>query len=46
MRLLPQIFGVEAEVGIWMKNFGRREPLLNETSKALPRDPAFLAAAL
>jgi hypothetical protein len=31
---------------IWMKNFGRREPPLNETSKALPRDPAFLAAAM
>ena len=29
-----------------MKNFGRSEPLLYETSKALPRDPAFLAAAM
>jgi len=29
-----------------MKNFGRRKPLLNETSKALPRDPAFLATAM
>jgi hypothetical protein len=46
MRFLPQIFGVEAHVGIWMKDFRPGKPLFGETSHALPRDPAFLAAPL
>jgi len=46
MRFLPQIFGVEAHVGIGMKDFRPRKPLFSETSQVLPRDPAFLAAPL
>ena len=46
MRFLPQIFGVEAHVGIRMKDFGSGKPLLGETGHVLPRDPAFLAAPL
>jgi hypothetical protein len=30
MRLLPQIFGVEAQIRIGMKRLGYREPAFNE----------------
>src|SRR5262249_34522171 len=46
MRFLPQILGVEAHVGIWMKDFRPWKPLFGETSHVLPRNPAFLAAPL
>jgi hypothetical protein len=46
MRFLPQILGVEAQVGIRMKDFGPGKPLRRETSQVLPRHPAFLTATL
>ena len=46
MRFLPQMRGVEAQVGIRMKDFGPGKPLGSETSQVLPRHPAFLAATL
>src|SRR5436853_3696106 len=44
MRLLPRMLGVEAQVGIRMKDFGEWKPLLNRTSHVLPRHPARLTA--
>src|SRR5437879_12754804 len=46
MRLLPRMLGVEAQVGIRMKDFGEWKPLLNKTSHVLPRHPALLTATL
>src|SRR5262252_11074492 len=46
MRFLPQIVGVEAHVGIWMKDFRPWKPFFSETSHVLPRNPAFLATPL
>ncbi len=46
MRFLPQIPGIEAQVGIRMKNFGPGKPLFSKTSQVLPRHPAFLTATL
>ena len=45
MRLLPQILGVEAQVGIRMKDLGNREPAVDQGCDLLPRHPALLAAA-
>ena len=44
MRLLPQMFGVKAQVGIAMEDCWQRKPLLNQSSHALPVHPALLAA--
>jgi hypothetical protein len=38
--------GVEAQVGIRMKDFGEWKPLLNKTSHVRPRHPALLTATL
>ena len=46
MRFLPQILGVEAQVGVRMEDLGPGKPLFSETSHVLPRHPAFLAASL
>ena len=40
------MLGVEAQVGIRMKDFGEWKPLLNKTSHVLPRHPALLTATL
>lgn len=42
MRLLPQIFGVKAQIGIRMKNLGVREPAFYEWVKLRPGDRVFL----
>ena len=36
MQLFPRMLGVEAQIGIWMKDFGQWEPLLNKTIQVLP----------
>ena len=43
MRLLPQIFGVEAQVWIRMENLGEREPAFNEWVEPRPEHRVFLA---
>ena len=43
MRLLPQMFGVEAQVGIGMKDLGKREPAFDQSRELRPRHPTFLA---
>jgi hypothetical protein len=42
MRLLPQIFGVEAQVRIRMKDLGDREPAFNAWSEPRPGQRVFL----
>jgi len=46
MPFLPQTFGVEAHVGIRMKDSRPGKPLFSETSQVFPRSPAYLAASL
>jgi hypothetical protein len=43
MRLLPWMFGVEARVGIGMKDLGDREPALRQSFDPLPGHPTPLA---
>jgi len=45
MRLLPQIFGVEAQIRIRMKNLGVREPACYKWFKLRPGDRVFLTSA-
>jgi hypothetical protein len=46
MRLLPRMLGVEAQIGIRMKDFGEWKPVLNQTGHVLPRRSALLTATL
>ena len=45
MRLLPQMFGVKAQIGIRMKDARFGEPALCDSHEAWPRHPTLLAAS-
>ena len=44
MRLLPRMFGVEAQVGIGMKDGRPGKPAVRKSDKARPSEPVFLTA--
>jgi hypothetical protein len=45
MRLLPRMCGVEAQIGIRMKDARLGEPALCNSHKSWPSHPIFLAAS-
>src|SRR5215472_9405307 len=45
LRLLPRMSGVEAQVGIGMKNGRSGKPAVRKSDKARPSEPVFLTAA-
>ena len=46
MRLLPRMCGVEAQIGIGMKDARFGEPALCNSHESWPSHPIFLAASL
>jgi hypothetical protein len=42
MRLLPQMFGVEAQIRIRMKDFGDRKPVIDDRLEPVPRHRVLL----
>jgi hypothetical protein len=44
MRLFPRMFGVEAQVGIGMKDGRSGKPAIRKSDEARPSDPVLLAA--
>jgi len=46
MRLLPRMCGVEAQIGIGMKDTKLREPARRDRHEPWPSHPIFLAASL
>ena len=45
MRLLPRMFGVEAQIGIGMKDARLGEPARRNSYESWPRHPTLLAAS-